>query len=184
MNTFEDIKSQWNTQIKPETPMGGSETILEKTNFLKRKQWWANGILALTTLILISFFFYISAFKNQTVSLALGLMIMSLILRISLEIFSISRLKALNFSENASKFKTRITAYYKNRIYIHYIMTPIIIGAYSVGFIVLLPFFKQSLSSGFYLYIKISAVVILVVLSLFIAKQIQKEIITLKALKN
>ncbi len=184
MNTFEDIKSQWNSQKEPVLPEDGFKTILAKTNSIKQKQWWTNIILSLTILILVGFFFYISAFKNLTVSLALGLMIGALIIRVGLELFSISWLNTLNISESATTFKTTIIGYYKRRIRVHYIFTPLIIIAYCAGFIILLPFFKKALSNGFFLYIKISSIVILIVLSIFIAKQIQKEVAMLKEIKR
>lgn len=182
MNTFEDIKTQWNNQKRPDFPKDGLDAILSKTNSIRQKQRWTNIILSITILILVGFFFYISGFKNQSVSLALGLMIFSLIIRIGLEVYSITRLKALNFSSNATTFKMKMIAYYKSRIRTHYVFTPILIIAYCIGFITLLPFFKQSLSSGFYLYIKISAVVVLIVMSGFIAHQIQKEVLILKSI--
>jgi hypothetical protein len=55
---------------------------------------------------------------------------------------------------------------------------------YGIGFLILLPLFKANLSSGFYTYIVVSSIVVLLVLGLFIGKQMNKELMELRALKD
>ncbi|WP_298901063.1 hypothetical protein [uncultured Psychroserpens sp.] len=184
MTTFKDLKSQWEKQPEQNTPKDGPELIVQKMNILKRKQGIANFVLLTTVLVLIGFFFYIEAHNNATVTLALLLMISALLIRVIIEFFSIKKLKEIDITENSSVFSSNMISYYKKRIRTHYIVTPIIIILYCAGFIMLLPSFKDNLSSGFYIYIKSSAIVVLLLMVLFIRKQIKKELIILKGLSN
>lgn len=184
MTNFEDLKSQWENQPNPETPNDGYKDIIKKVNFIKNKQLITNIVLGLTTLVLTSFFFYIKAYKNGIVSFSLLLMIAALLTRILIENLSTKRLKNINVTLETVAFKQKMIDYYKKRIKTHYVITPIIVVLYIVGFVMLLPFFKQELSNGFYTYIKVSAVVIFVVLTVFIRKQILKEIKILQELSQ
>jgi len=184
MTSFEEIKSQWKDQKAIEIPNNGHKIIIDKVNDIKKKQKQTNIILFLTILVLIAFFVYIAAYKYLIVASALLLMIGSLAVRIGLELQSIKKLSRLNVNISACSFKENIISYYKNRVHIHLIWTPIIILIYSIGFVMMLPSFKASLSSGFYTYILVSSVVILVILSFFIYKQIMKELSVLKELTD
>ncbi|HUH28937.1 hypothetical protein [Gelidibacter sp.] len=184
MKTFEDLKSQWEEQPQPKIPQDGSKIIMQKINGIKNKQRITNGVLLTTTLVLIGFLFYINAYSNLIVTLGLFLMIGSLIVRIMIEYVSIKDLKRMDFTKDVAAFRTDMISYYKKRITTHYVATPIILALYATGFIILLPSFKQNLSKGFYTYIVVSAIVILIVMVFFIGKQIQKELKSLKQIKN
>ena len=182
MKTFDDLKSQWKEQPLPETPKNGSKAVLEKISFLRRKQRITNGVLITTILILTGFFFYIHAYKYMIVTFGLLLMIGTLIIRVSIEYFSIKKLKQLDVKKDAISFKKDMITYYNTRIKTHYIATPFIILFYAVGFYLLLPSFKQSLSKGFYTYIVVSAIVILFIMVSFIGREIRRELNLLKEL--
>ena len=184
MKTFEDLKSQWEEQPQPKIPHDGSKIIMQKINAIQNKQRITNGVLLTTTMVLIGFFFYINAYSHLIVSLGLSLMIGSLIVRILIEYLSIKALKRMDFTKNAVAFRTHMISYYKKRLNTHYIATPIILTLYAIGFIILLPSFKESLSKGFYTYIIVSAIAILIIMIFFIGKQIQKELRSLKQIKN
>ncbi len=184
MITFENLKLQWEDQPVQNTPVNGAKDIIQKVAFLNRKQRITNVVLLLTAIVLLGFFFYIVAYKNTIASVALILMTCALCIRVFIEHLSISKLKQIKTTVNTSTFKNKIVKYYKNRIKTHYIITPIIFVLYSIGFIMLLPLFKQGLSYGFYLYILISGIIILIIMGLFIRKQILKELVILKELKN
>ena len=184
MTVFEDLQEQWSNQTNAKAPKDGAKKIIEKITVIRKKQQITNVVLVTTVLILLFFFFYISAYKVQTVTLGLSLMIVPLIIRVIIEYSSLRTLKNLNFSVNADSFKQKLIMYYKRRTKIHFIATPVIILVYCIGFILLLPSFKAYLSNGFYLYIIVSSIVLLLVLGIFISKQIQKEISILKVLKK
>lgn len=111
-------------------------------------------------------------------------MIGSLLIRILLEVLSIRNLNKMNMLLQQTDFKDDLIAYYSHRKFVHFLCTPIIIGSYVSGFLILLPLFKANLSDGFYSYIVISSIVLLIFFSVFIAKQIRNEIKELKRLKS
>lgn len=184
MSDFETLKSSWNDQSAPNTPENGSQQIVKKAEYIKNKQKLTNLILSITLIVLVVFFFYITAYNNARAALGLGIMISVLAIRIVLELVSIKNLKSLKFDIDAITFKSRIRNYYKNRVWTHYVGTPLIIFAYCFGFVLLLPLFEKNLSNGFYLYIKISAVFVLIGLLTLIAVQVKKELSILKAIQN
>lgn len=184
MTEFKDLKSKWEQQPEVEVPSNGLEDIIKKISFLKYKQRIGNVVLLTTVSILIGFFFYINAYSNGLVTFALSLMIGSLLIRVILEYVSIKKLNQLDVTTNTSTFSAIMTRYYKRRINIHYIFTPIIMLLYITGFVILLPFFKSSLSEGFYTYILVSSICILVIMVFFIGRQIQKELHILKQIKH
>ncbi len=184
MKAFENLKSQWENQSAPGIPSNGVEQISEKMKTLRRKQWLTTVTLSMTVLILVAFFFFISAYKVPVVTLGLLLMISPLAVRIALEIFSIKAIENMDVSTNTSKFKAKIVGYYRNRIKIHFIATPFILALYITGFVLLLPSFKANLSHGFYTYIQVSSVIVLFVLGGLIANTIKKELSALKQLRD
>lgn len=184
MKTFENLKSQWENQSVPGIPSDGLKHISGKMKTLRIKQLLTTGILSITVLVLLGFFFYISAYKVPVVTLGLLLMISPLAVRIGLEIFSIKSIEHIDVSANTSTYKAKIVAYYKNRVKVHFIATPIIIALYITGFILLLPSFKANLSPGFYTYILVSSILVLIVLGGLIANAIKKELTVLKQLRD
>lgn len=184
MTAFNDLKSQWEQQPQVEAPANGSTIIIKKISVLKKKQRIANIVLLATAIVLTVFFFYVNAYTNALVTLALSLMIGVLLIRVILEYFSIKKLNQLDVTTNASSFKTAITSYYKKRIITHYIITPIIMSLYISGFVILLPVFKENLSKGFYTYIIVSGLCVFIIMILGIGKQIKKELRILKQIKT
>ena len=184
MKAFDDIKQHWKSQNHPETPKNGSEKVIEKVNGIKKKQQITNVILGTTVLVLLAFFFYITAYKVNTALWGLSLMIGALGLRMLLEAISIKRLKHLDRTEDMSSFKQKLIAYYKARVWVHGLATPIILATYCIGFVILLPLFKENLSEGFYTYVWVSSIVLLLVFSVFIAVQIKRELKTLRKMKR
>lgn len=182
MTNFEDLKSQWDNQPKSKVPIDGSKQIIKRIHFIKQKQRITNMVLGITAIVIISFFVYIKAYRNAIVTTALLLMIVSLLSRILIENVSRRKFKNMNVTLDAETFKQKMIAYYKKRMKIHYLITPVIAALYIVGFIMLLPFFKEELSNGFYLYIKVSAVAVFVSLTVFIRKEVLKELKILKEL--
>jgi len=184
MITFENLQAEWNNQPEFNIPEEGGKIITKKVSFLKRKQRITNTVLGITAIMLIGFFFYIAAYRLDTVIYGLFLMIGSLGIRVGIEVLSTRKLERLNIVSNTKIFKEQLVAYYNKRIKTHYIVTPLVVLAYCIGFVMLLPSFKANMSLGFYAYIVASSIVLLIVLGLFVAKQIKNEIDMLKELKT
>lgn len=184
MKNFNDIKNQWETRNVPSTPETGIENIIEKSAYILKKQRTNQIVLGITILILVLFFFYISAYKNTQAFWGLGIMIGSLAIRIILEYISMLRKGKLPVYKDMKAFNKKIMAYYHIRKRIHFLITPLLFATYIAGFVWLLPLFKANLSPGFYTYILWSSVFIFVGLAIFIGVQIRKELFILKQLKN
>ena len=151
MSKFEELKTQWGNQKEAEIPQNGANEIRNRIVFIQKKQRITNGVLAATIVVLLAFFFYVSAYRFQSVMVGLLLMIGALATRIGLEVSSIRSLKNMNVSTTVETFKNTMIRYYKRRTKVHFIATPIIVLVYCVGFGMLLPAFKERLTSGFYL---------------------------------
>jgi hypothetical protein len=184
MNNFEELQSNWKNQPEIQATEEGFQSLLDSLRILKNKQRITYLVLGSTIIILIGFFFYIAGYSNQQVVLGITFMIGSLLIRILLEVLSIRNLNKMNMVSQQTDFRNDLLAYYKNRKLVHFLWTPIIITCYVIGFIILLPLFKATLSAGFYTYIIISSIVLLIFFSVFIAKQIRNEIRELKRLQE
>lgn len=184
MDNFENIRSQWGNRDLPPSPESGPQMAISKAEHLKRKQLIGQIVLSLTVIILIGFFFYVSAYNSGIVSLGLGMMIGSLVVRIIVEYISQARLRKLSVMQEVDKYKKALISYYTSRKWIHYLLTPVVFIIYFTGFALLLPSFEQSLSPGFYNYILYSSIFIFLFFAVFIWIQVKRELTMLKELKG
>lgn len=184
MNNFEELESNWNNQPEIQATEQGFQEVLNRLRKIKNKQRITNVVLGSTAIILVVFFFYISGYGSQQVILGISLMIGSLLVRILLEILSIRKLRQMNAIARSTDFRSGLIVYYKGRKFVHFGWTPLLILIYIAGFLILLPLFKANLSSGFYTYIIVSSTILVVFLSIFIAKQIRTEMNNLKRLQE
>lgn len=184
MNNFEELESNWKSQHEIQVTEEGFQELLNGLRKIKNKQHITNAVLGSTAVILVIFFFYISGYSSQQVILGISLMIGSLLVRVLIELLSIRKLKKMNSVAQSTDFRNGLVEYYKGRKLVHFGWTPLLILSYIAGFIILLPLFKANLSAGFYTYIIVSSIVLLIVLSIFIAKQIKTEMDSLKRLQQ
>lgn len=184
MNNFEKLQDSWKNQPDSTATERDFESLLTNVRAISNKQRIMNVVLSITILVLLGFVFYVSGYKNATFLTGISLMIGSLIIRIVVEAWSTRRLNKMNFLERSTLFKQQLLRYYGNRRKIHYILTPLCIAVYCIGFGILLPLFKASLSYGFYLYILLSAIVFLLVFLVFIIKQVKIELRKLRQLQD
>jgi hypothetical protein len=183
MNNFEDLQNKWQNQTTISATEDGFQSLLKSVKSIEQKQRIGNIVLTITIVILVAFLLYVSGYKSATFMLGIGLMICSLVVRIAVELYSLKKLRTINFSKESNTFRNDLTNYYNFRKYTHYLVTPLAIGVYTVGFIILLPLFKATLSPGFYLYILCSSVVFLMLFSVFLYKQAKSELLKLKQLQ-
>lgn len=184
MDDFDNIKQNWKEQPIPKPSKASFKSVKGRIGRVARKQKIANVVLLSTVVVLVVFFFYIKAMEHQDVALALGAMIVVLLVRVLVEFFSLRTLKNLSMTLDIESFKARLIGYYRGRVGVHTVLTPLLILVYCFAFWTLLPDFKESLSKGFYNYIIVSSLVLLVVLGGFIFVQVRKEMGTLKELRN
>ena len=184
MNDFEDLQNTWQNQSKISATEESFKSLLKSVKSIENKQRTGNAVLTITIITLFAFLLYVSGYKNATFLLGIGLMIGSLMVRIGIELFSLRRLRSINFSADYNTFKQDLTTYYSFRRFTHFIITPLAIIIYTVGFIILLPLFKVSLSHGFYVYILCSSIVFLTVFCVFIYRQVKNELNKLRQLQK
>ncbi len=186
MNEFNELQQAWNQQ-QMATAQPSPDALLKKarqySRTIKLKHRWAIGILSALVVLLVAYFGYAAGFTVSRASAGLLCMIFSILLRVVLEYASYNSFSRIDTGSSFKDYTAQITRFYGRRKLIHYIFTPIILLVYSLGFILLLPVFKRDLSAGFYSYVLISGIVVLVFFAWFIFKQVKKEMQLLAFLK-
>ena len=123
MEKFEELQSIWTQQSDLKPTQNSNEIITlakEKLKIVIVKHFWTIGILTLLTLILILYYFWISAYKLSSFRLGLGLMILVIIIRIILEIISINKFRNMNFNNDFKSHSLQLHQFYKFRKLIHF----------------------------------------------------------------
>ncbi|WP_340203449.1 hypothetical protein [Ascidiimonas sp. W6] len=186
MTDFKNIENIWQQQE--------SVAALDKTELLhkakkmtkemKREHFWTQLILLISCIVIIWFFFYISAWKSNRTSIALSIMGAVLLVRLILELLSMRRFKAIKITQDFEHHHQERAIFYKWRRKIHFVFTPLLLLLYIISFISMMPLFKENLSSGFYLYIQISGVFVFFGIGLIIVNQVKRELKILKFLQS
>ncbi|MBS2101143.1 hypothetical protein [Carboxylicivirga linearis] len=170
-----DILSQtWNSQ-KSDSVIASPDQIIKKANKQRNSQYISIAVMSVTVVILLTYAIYYVGNNWNTFTLGMILMISSLTFRIALEFLSIYKKEHQLISLDNHSFKKYLKKHYQIRLKVNYIITPVCFAIYTFGFTLLLPYFKQMFSRGFYLYIVISGVVSLVVIAVIIVNTIRKE---------
>lgn len=187
MKTFEDLQSIWNQQTESNSNPTVTDIIKQAeahTKKIKRNHFWTTAILSLTSILLISYYIGVDAYKHTQFSIGLSIMIVMLLLRVIFEWISVKKFKNIKTDVSLIEYSKRTRLFYQWRKKIHYILTPIVYLIYMAGFTLLLPLFKENFSKGFYLYILISGFGFLLIFGFIMMKMIKKEIHLLDFLKN
>ena len=103
-------------------------------------------------------------------------MISALGIRIGVEWWSSVQLRKLNIGDIAGSYLKQLVRFYQIRKRIHGTFTVVVFGLYVLGFAMLLPLFKESLSNGFFIYIIVSGVFVFASLIYFIGKKVNEEL--------
>lgn len=187
MNEFSDIQQIWNQQLAPTNTKNSSEIIGKANLQIKQYQRKYIGTIAILSTTVIGLILYLQnyLYKAPTFFLiGLLLMICSLFIRIFSELFSLMEFKAINILSSNIVFTKQLLAYYQFRKKVLFILTPIVILLYIIGFILLLPTFYKIFSTGFFVYIIISGFGFLSFITWLIFKQAKQEIQFLNSLKQ
>ncbi|WP_163409006.1 hypothetical protein [Flavobacterium ajazii] len=187
MKTFEELQTIWNQQTDSNLKPAAGDIIKKAeahTKKIRQNHFWTRVILSISSAILIFYYIWTGAYKNVLFSLGLSTMIIMLATRIILEWVSIEKLKNLKTDVSLIEYSKLAYQFYKWRKKIHYIFTPLIYLTYITGFTFLLPVFKESFSSGFYLYVVLSGYGFLLFFGFLMIKMIKKEMQLVVFLKN
>ena len=179
----DNLDKLWNNQIDNVINLE-VESIILKAKRQRNKQLIGIAIMTITLLLIGVFTFYNVFNQWNTFNLGLYLMILSLTIRIAIEFYSLYKREKKLITMPQKVFNAYLKKYYKSRLLINYIVTPICIIGYCFGFYLLLPYFKSFFSEGFYTYILVSGIVSLVVIIIIIANSVVKEQQFLKHLYN
>lgn len=186
MKNFDQIQALWHQQSNPDSPPP-AELIMAKAEQSHRRMIAIHRgtmlTLSVTVLVLAAYFWKYGSATNSTVLVSSLLMITPLLFRIGVEYGSYRLFKSTNVTTDLLTCLTRTTYFHRIRRGIQWIVTPLSLGCYVWGFILLLPYVKAGVSIGFYWYIIISGVLFLCILSIIIYRQIRGEMHLLKELK-
>tara|TARA_R110002049_G_C9133216_1_gene559144 strand:- start:105 stop:653 length:549 start_codon:yes stop_codon:yes gene_type:complete len=149
--------------------------IITKAKKQRNGQYISITVMTLTAVIIIIYVFYYAFNQWNTFNLGLIFMISSLILRIILEFHSLYRKEKQLISLTQKSYLAYLKKYYKTRQIINCTITPVCITVYIFGFYLLLPYFKEYFSNGFFTYIIVSGVISLIVVIVIIVKSTIKE---------
>ena len=149
--------------------------IITKAKKQRNSQYISITVMSLTVVVLFIYTFYYAFNHWNTFNLGLTLMITSLTFRIILEFYSLYRKEKQLISMAQKSYFAYLKKYYKARQIINFAVTPICIAVYIFGFYLLLPYFKDYFSKGFYTYILISVIFSIIGVSAIIIKSIIKE---------
>ncbi|AXG69043.1 hypothetical protein KORDIASMS9_01262 [Kordia sp. SMS9] len=180
---FKDIQNTWQQQ-SGKTTIPDFTPAQQKLQKLRKEQRITQLILGVTGIILIVFFFYISAYKYSGTLLGMLLMISVVVIRVFIEIRSRQKLRKINVLLTLEDFKGQLIHYYQNRKILAFRTIPILLIVYNLGVGIMMYYFYLYLSRGFFYYVLISYLVSFVVLFYFIRKQVLNELSILKALQE
>lgn len=179
----DNLSQIWDSQNN-DISLDSPDTIIKKAKKQRKGQFITIAVLAVTVAILVLYAItYISNYWNSF-TLGLTLMISSLAFRLILEFVTIYRKENQLVLLDNQSFQNYLKKYLRKRLKINYIITPLCFAIYVFGFIMLLPYFKNEFSEGFYTYIIVSGIISLVVVALIVIYSTIKEHSFLKLLNR
>jgi membrane protease YdiL (CAAX protease family) len=180
---FKDIQNTWQQQSGAQTPPD-FEPSKQKLQKLRKEQRITQFVLGITGIVLIVFFFYISAYKYNGTLLGMSLLIAVIVIRVFIEVRSRQQLKKINILLSLEDFKAQLIQYYEKRKTLTFRTIPALLIVYNIGVGIMMYYFYQDLSRGFFYYVLISYIVSFIVLFYFIRKQVLNELEILKNLQE
>jgi Kef-type K+ transport system membrane component KefB len=179
----DNLNKLWDIQANNISNFNPKE-IITKAKKQRNSQYISITVMSLTVMVLIIYAFYYAFSQWNTFNLGLILMISSLTFRIVLELFFLYRKEKQLISMAQKAYRAYLKKYYKARQMINYVITPICVIVYIIGFYLLLPYFKEYFSQAFYNYIVISGIISLTAVIAIIINSTIKEQRFLKRLNK
>ncbi len=188
MIPFTDLEEAWQQQPASHAQRPQPENLIrlaeQKAKQLKTKFRFTIGILSLTVAVIIWYFATYAGTTFNRFSMGLLLMIVSMLIRISIEFISFKKLRQIDMRIDFNAYSKQLTEFYRHRRIIHLFITPLLYIAYTIGFVLLLPVFQEQFTKGFYYYLLFSGFGSLLVLAWVILKQNMRELKLLTHLKQ
>ncbi|REG94359.1 hypothetical protein [Algoriphagus antarcticus] len=174
------LKSGWKSSGLDITPLPPPEQLIAEAQRLNREstKFQRSTLLILGFTFLMMCYFLLEFFKFQhTLSkIGVGLMLLFFLFRILLEAYSIIKAKEKTADSSAYYSLEKETKYLSLRLKIHSTFTFLTLGAYTLGFLFLVPEFFLYMSRFWLIAMIASYFIPGIILTLLIRKNVQKEL--------
>lgn len=174
------LKSGWKSSGLDITPPLSTDQLISEAKRLNQASlnFQKGNLLILGSSFLIMSYILLEVFKFQAMlsKIGMGLMLGFFLLRILLEAYSIQKGKQKSPDESANDNLIKENEYLSLRLKIHSTFTYLTLGAYTLGFLFLLPEFSVHTSSFWMGAMVVSYFVPGIILTLIIRKNVQKEL--------
>jgi hypothetical protein len=137
-------------------------------------------ILLFTLIGITSFFVFVAPVKELLSRIGASAMIIGLVVRILIEVRSISKLKNIQVDHSTLETIESAIDFHKHRKVIHSIIMPVILVIYSIGFYMLTPEFLKYLSVEMVIFYDVIYLVMILFLFFQFRKGIKKEMTNLE----
>lgn len=151
--------------------------MIEPSGNLIYNKWSSLIVYSAALLMLV----YIASYISSPMIKGLFAMGGTLIMRICMDFLMIKQ-RRFSIDEALKTSKQQLISYYETRKYLHIIITPFLLAAYTYGFSMLLSIFKLEQMGEFFSYIFYLAWGIFFGLALLMLLQLRKELEILKSL--
>ncbi len=178
---MDDLKSIWksakgNTEKSTVTAAALISQAEAKKKNAVVAHFWNIGILLAVAVMLAATFYFFFPFRDTLSRTGIGLMIGGLLVRIAIEIFSISKSNKVKVSDTTSQATDDTLAFYEFRKKIHGPVTLSIVMTYIAGFYMLSPEFSLYISTTGMIVMDVGFLVGAIVMALLIRTGIRKEL--------
>ena len=175
----EELTQLWKLQ-QPQFDAASLEALMGKAKKQRSTQLVGIVVMSLTVIILVVYALIFVDFSWNAFSTGLSLMIGSLVFRLVLELMTRYRKEQQLIRLSPRNFQSYLFRHYRQRLLIHFAITPLCFGVYSYGFYLLLPYFKTAFSSGFYQYLLLSGWVSILAIFILVIYKMRAELRFLK----
>lgn len=174
------LKSGWDGSGSAITPPSPADQLIAEARRFNRKSLMFQRqtllILGSTFLVVSYFLLFYFGFRELLSHVGVGLMLGFFLLRIVLEGYSIRRGNEKEITVSAAEGLELEKTYLQLRLRIHGFYTYLTLGAYTLGFLFLLPEFSQHISSFWMAALVSSYFIPGIILTLLIRTNVQKEL--------
>jgi hypothetical protein len=187
MIEFENLQDIWSQQSTPKQA-DLAANIIAKAEDNKREMTSIHRatmvILAVTAIGIVICFSSVNIQKISQPLVGILMMLGSMVLRLIMELVSYKRFKKVDILADFKTYTHEIAHFYRFRKMVQFVITPLSLLAYGIGFCLLLPNAKHNVSTAFFAFIIGSALVFSAIITIIIVRQNRKEIDILDFLSN
>lgn len=174
------LKSGWQNSASDIPAPPPTRQLIEEANRLQQESFTFQRstllILSSTFLMMCYFLLFYFGFRDTLSHLGVGLMLGFFLARILLEAYSLAQGRKKQLSESALSNLENEKSFLQLRLWIHGAGTYLTLGAYTLGFLLLLPEFSKYISAFWMAAFVCSYFIPGIILTLLIRKNVQKEI--------